>query len=103
MAYKLRFVQRFEASHAKEFLDLEQQFARLEKEAEEFPKGRRYRPYIGGQPTNTLVWECEFESLEGVAAVLKLLETDTRHDDLLQQQQKYIRDFYTEVYELLDY
>lgn len=103
MPYKLRFVQRFAAAHQPEFLDLERRFAQLEKETPEFPRGRRYRPYIGGQPTNTLVWECEFADIQGVTDTLAFLEKDTRHEDLLRQQRGYIVDFYTEVYELLDY
>jgi hypothetical protein len=63
MAYVLRFVQRFRAADERAFMALEKRFAALEQRHADLPKGRRLRPYAGREPSHTLVWECEFESL----------------------------------------
>jgi hypothetical protein len=65
MAYVLRFVQRFGASDEAAFMALERQFAALERR-KGWPRGRRSRPFAGREPANTLIWECELETLEEV-------------------------------------
>lgn len=98
MAYKLRLVQRFEAASRQAFLELESKFAELERENADFPKGKRYLPLAGREPGNTLIWECEFESLEAANAALALFEQDDRHEELARRQLPYFKDAYTEIY-----
>lgn len=97
MGYKLRFVQQFRQKFASEYLELEKQFAALEQHSPEFPKGKRYLPYIGGEASNTLIWECEFDTLEETQQALAFLHADTRHEALFQQQAKYIVGTRTEI------
>lgn len=99
MAYKLRFVQKFEEPGREEFLKLERQFADLEKKYPEFPKGKRYLALMGRDSTNTFIWESEYPSLEAVQNVLEFLHNDPRHEELFAQQCRYFLDSYVEVYE----
>lgn len=71
---KLRFVQRFREEHRDKFLTYEAQFAKLERENSDFPKGRRYLAVTGREPTNTLIWECGSE-LSGLKVGLCQVET----------------------------
>ncbi|AZN43057.1 hypothetical protein [Paenibacillus albus] len=102
MAYKLRLVQRFHAASRAEFLELEHQFAKLERDIAAFPKGRRYLPYSGREAMNTLIWECEFDSLEAAQQAVAFLEEDARHEELARLQLPYFQDSYTEIYKLLE-
>ena len=80
MAYVLRFVQRFRLSEQAAFLELEKQFAELERRSEGWPRGRRMRPLSGREPGNTLIWECEFPALEDVHAAIRTM--DGSHNSL---------------------
>lgn len=104
MAFKLRFVQRFRAENEEAFLDLEKQFAELEATNPAFPEGRRYRPYIGREPTNTLIWECEFPSMEKVTEALQAIEGSSEHDALLEKAKgiAFYEDGYVEIYRSVD-
>jgi hypothetical protein len=97
MGYKLRFVQQFKQEFASEYLAIERQFAALEQRSPEFPKGKRYLPYIGREASNTLIWECDFNTLEEAQQALAFLHADTRHEELFQQQAKYILGTHTEI------
>jgi len=44
VSYKLRFIQLFKQEKIKEYLTIEQQFASMEEQYHEFPKGKRYLP-----------------------------------------------------------
>ena len=99
MSYKLRFVQRFQASHEKEFMELERAFAQLERKYADFPKGRRFRTYAGREATNTLIWECDFPTLEAAQRALQFFAQDSRHEKLFRKQAPYFLDAYTEIYE----
>lgn len=98
MSYKLRFVQTFKQENAKEYLSLEKQFEEFEQHYPEVPKGKRYIPCTGRDPSNTLIWECDFASLEEAYKAQEFLLNDSRHEDLFQQQVKYIIGTYTEIY-----
>lgn len=98
MSYKLRFVQKFILGKSIEFLEIEKQFAEFEKQYPEFPKGRRYLPLSGIHPSNTLIWECDFDSLEELHRAHRFLMNDSRHEDLFRKQAEYMLDTYTEVY-----
>ena len=102
MKYKLRFVQHFKQEYIKEYLALEKEFERLEQEAAGFPKGRRYLPVSGRESSNTLVWECDFDSLEAAQQGLSLIMNDDRHEALFSKQSQYILGTYTEIYKPYD-
>lgn len=101
MAYKLRFVQRFYKKDQELFLNLEKKFIELEKEDAQMPLGRRYLPVSAKEPTNTLIWEAEFPSLEAAAAALQTIEGNTAHSSLLEQQIGCMSETYTEIYKEL--
>lgn len=83
-------------------MQLERQFLELERTVPEFPKGRRYQPVSGREPSNTLVWECEFPTMEALLAALRFLEADPRHEKLFVKQSRYFLDAYTEIYRSLE-
>jgi hypothetical protein len=102
VAYLLRFVQKFRESDQTAFLELEKKFIELEKTAAEFPKGKRYLPYAGREPSNVLIWESEFPTLQAVQDALDLLERDPRHEALFQQQVQFFVESHVEIYRTLE-
>ena len=102
MSYILQFVQTYEPSAAEDFLKLESEFKQLERCSPEFPQGRRFQLLSKGQPTNTMVWEGEFMSLEDVENALKKLANDPTHTTLFEKQLPYIVEMRTEIYRVLD-
>lgn len=102
MPYKLRFVQKFVLAKAKEFLEVEKQFALFEGKYPEFPKGKRYLPLTGKEPANTLIWECDFETLEALYNTHQFLMNDNHHEDLFVVQAEFMLDAYTEIYKPYD-
>jgi len=102
MAYVVRFVQRFRAADEREFLALERRFAALERRKAGLPRGRRLRPYAGREPSHTLIWECEFQTLAAAHDALARLERSREHARLLRRQIRYFREAYTEIYEVLE-
>ena len=103
MTYVLRFVQTYSPAHRKEFLALESKFQELEQRSKSLPKGRRSQPLAGGEPTNTLIWECEFPSLAAVQEALTSFENDSEHARLFEQQAPYIVQVRTEILERLTF
>ena len=99
MSYLLRFVQRFRADKEREFLELEKQFAKLESQFPKMPHGKRYRPYAGREPANTLIWECEFPTLEAAQEALATIQSNPEHKRLFQQQVPYFLENWTEIYQ----
>lgn len=61
-------------------------------------KGRRFVPIIGREPSNTLIWEAEFESLASATQALTAIEENAEHDALLEKQTPFMRDAYAEIY-----
>ena len=102
MGYKLRFVQVFKQENAKEYLDIEKQFEAFEHDYPDSPKGKRYIPCSGRDASNTLIWECDFSTLEEAYKAQAFFLTDSRHEDLFQKQVKYITCTYTEIYRPFD-
>src|SRR4051812_6516028 len=102
MNYKLRFVQIFKQEYAREYLEIEKQFEEFEKNYANAPKGRRYLSCAGRDASNTLIWECDFPSLEEVHKAQAFFLTDSTHEDLFQTQSKYIIGTYTEIYKPYD-
>lgn len=103
MPYVLRFVQRYRAAERGRFMELEAKFAQLERNRPDFPKGRRSQPCSGREPCNTLIWECEFPTLEEAHAALAKIEADPEHDELFARQVAFFEDAWTEIYELLEF
>jgi hypothetical protein len=103
MAYILRFVQHYRPSDHNTFLQLESKFKDLERRCPNFPQGRRYQPVAGGEPTHTLIWECEFPSLHDVQNALSQVAADDTHTELFAQQSPLITDMRTEIYKVLDF
>jgi hypothetical protein len=64
----------------------EKQFAALEQRRSDYPKGIRYKPIASHLPVNTLIWECDFESLDKAHQALKFLGTDSDHQVLAEKQ-----------------
>jgi hypothetical protein len=102
MPYLLRFVQRYRAADERAFMALERKFAALERGSPGFPRGRRCRPYAGREAAHTLIWECEFPSLEAAQRGLARIEADPDHAQLLRKQTPYFLEAYTEIYEVLE-
>jgi hypothetical protein len=102
MAIVMRFVQRFQAPKKQEFMELEKQFALLERQGI-LPKGERMTPIAGREPGNTLIWEGRFESLRAAEEALKSLETSGAHTKLFNQQVPFFQDAWVEFYEVLDF
>jgi hypothetical protein len=98
MSYKLRFVQIFKQENANEYFALEKQFENFEKTYPGAPAGKRYIAYAGRDASNTLIWECDFTTLEEVYKAQEFFLTDTRHEELFQEQSAYIVKTYTEIY-----
>ena len=103
MAYLLRFVQRYRAADEKAFMALERQFAALERRKRGFPRGRRFRAHTGRESLNTLVWECEFETLAAAEQARAMMDADPDHARLLARQIRYFQEAYAEIYEVLDF
>lgn len=101
MSYKLRFVQVFKQENEKEYLEIEKQFERFEKTHPGAPVGKRYLAYAGRDASNTLIWECDFETLEEVYKAQHFFLTDSRHEALFREQSAYIIKTYTEIYKPL--
>jgi len=102
MPYVLRFVQRFRAADEGAFLALEAEFADLERRHAELPQGRRSRPYAGREPNHTLVWECEFPSLDAARDGLSRIAASEEHARLLARQSPMFLEAWTEIYEVLE-
>jgi hypothetical protein len=102
MSYILVFVQQYQPSAAQAFLKLEADFKALERRSPQFPQGKRYQLLSGGEPANTLIWECEFASLEDVQNALKKMADDPTHTALFEKQLPYIVETRTEIYKVLD-
>jgi hypothetical protein len=98
MAYKLRFVQKFEKANQSSFLKIERLFIELEKSMPDFPIGKRFLPVTGKESTNTLIWEADFEDLEKAVDALQVIESNSMHEKLLAQQIEFMLDTYTEIY-----
>lgn len=103
MVYKLRFVQTFDKKNEEAFWALEKKFMELEEKTPELKRGNRYVPMMGREPTNTLIWEAEYNSLEEAMNVIGLLENNDEHSELLQNQIVFMRDAYVELYRLMSW
>jgi hypothetical protein len=103
MPFVLKFVQRYRASEREAFMKLEAKFAAMERRRPEMPKATRMTPYAGREPSNTLIWECAFDTLDDAQKALALLASDPEHEGLFRQQVAFFEDAYTEIYEVLEF
>jgi len=99
MAYKLRFVQKFSLKDKNSFLELEKKFMEFERNNTDMPQGRRYLSVSGREPSNTFIWECEFDTLELLTRQFEAIYDNVDHEELLQKQVLYMEDCYAEIYE----
>ncbi len=102
MAYVLRFVQRYRPAERKQFMDLEAEFCAMENRRSDWFHGRRYQPYAGREPSNTLIWETDFCTLAEVQEALDRIAADAEHEKLFRQQAPFMTDAYTEIDEILE-
>ncbi|HZC43847.1 MAG TPA: hypothetical protein VE195_06700 [Acidobacteriaceae bacterium] len=102
MSYLLRFVQTYEPSSAQAFFALEAEFKQLEHRSPKLPQGRRSQMLSEGKPTNVLIWESEFSSLQDVEVALKKLADDPTHTSLFARQRPFILDMRTEIHKVLE-
>jgi len=102
VAILLRLVQQFHASQKQQFMQLEKEFAEVEKRGF-WPRGERLTPISSRDPGNTLIWQCRFDNLAAAEAALKAIEQSPEHTELVNQQMNYFKDTWIEFYEILDY
>lgn len=103
MSVTMRILQQFDPAHEREFLELESKFAELEAARPDYPKGRRMKPIAAEQPCNTLVWQCEFESLDAAKQALSFFEGDAAHEALFVKQVPFFKQVKIEFYENLEF
>jgi len=102
MPYKLRFVQKIDQAKKDEFLEIERAFMELEKNNPHMPQGTRFLPVSGKESANTLIWECVFDTMSELTSQLTAIYENPDHDALLKKQVPFMRDNYTEIYELFE-
>ncbi len=102
MSIVMRIVQQYDIRREKLWMDLERKFAALEKKRKDFPKGRRLKPISGPYACNTLIWECEFDSLDEAKRTLDFFAGDAAHESLLKKQLPLFQEAKIEFYEKLD-
>ena len=102
MSYKLRFIQVFKHDKTMEFSAIEKQFIAFEANNNQAPKGKRYIPIAGRESSNTLIWECDFPTLEDAQKAQAFFLADSQHDALFQEQSKFIVGTYSELYRPFD-
>jgi len=99
MSITARVIQQFDFQHESEFMELEKKFEELESRRADFPKGgRRMQPIAGPEWKNTLIWECEFPSLDAAQQFLDFCATDSQHDELFRQQLPFFKAVRVEFY-----
>ena len=99
----MRIVQRFQAFREKDFMRLEREFARLEQDRPDFPKGRRLQPISANDPCNTLIWEGVFPDLQAAQGALDLFAGDTAHEALAAEQSPLFEQVRVEFYRNLEF
>lgn len=102
MAVCMRIVQRYDITRESEWMELERCFAELERQRPDYPKGRRLQPLAAAEPCNTLVWECEFPSLDEARAALEFFDGDAAHEALKEKALPLFERVRVEFYDVLD-
>jgi len=94
----MRLSQQFDPAHEKEFFELEAQFQKLEEKYKDFPKGKRMSPIAAEEPCNTLIWECEFDSIQKAYEALDFFKNNDEHEKLFEKQKHYIKNVKIKFY-----
>lgn len=102
MSITMRIMQQFDATKEGEFMMLERKFAELERNRSDFPKGKRLQPISASEPCNTLIWQCEFPTIQDAYQVLEFFNGDASHEELLKVQLPFFRQVKIEFYKNLD-
>ncbi len=103
MSVTMRIIQQFDATKENEFMDFEKKFADMEKERPDYPKGKRMQPIASGEPCNSLIWQCEFQTIGEAYKTLDFFNGDAAHEKLLEGQLPYFRQVKIEFYKNLDF
>ena len=103
MSITMRIMQQFDPTHEDEFMALEKQFAELEKNRNDYPKGTRMQPISAAEPCNTLIWQCVFPDIETAYKTLDFFRGDQEHEALLEKQLPFFRGVKIEFYENLNF
>lgn len=96
--YKLRFVQEIKKEYQDRFLEIEKKFIELEEKDPSMPRGKRYLPVMSKEPTNTFIWEAEYETMEKAMRMLQAIEDNDSHTALLAEQIGCMARTWTELY-----
>jgi hypothetical protein len=91
MSITMRIIQQFDAANEAAFMELEMAFAELERTRRDFPIGKRMQPIASAEPCNTLIWQCEFPTIEAAHATLAFFNGDPDHEALLVKQLPFFR------------
>jgi len=102
MAVILRLIQQFQPAKKHEFMELEKQFAELEHRGL-IPRGERLVPIASHQASNTVIWQCRFDSLAAAEAALKVIEDNPEHTELAKRQVHCFANSWVEFYQTLDW
>ena len=103
MSITMRIIQEFDAAHEQQFMELEQKFVELETRRPDYPKAKRMQPIAAGIPCNTLVWQCEFPTIQAARDTLDFFRGDAEHEALFEKQEPYFERVHIEFYQNLDF
>ena len=98
MSVTMRIVQYYDRRKEGIFFKLEKKFAKLEAGRKDYPKGRRMKSISGIEPTNTFIWEGEFNSIEEGYQALSFFDRDKEHENLFNKQSPLIEKVRIEFY-----
>ncbi len=104
MKVYMRMVWEFDITQEEAFMQLEKQFADLERQRPDYPKGgKRLQPISGPLPCNSITWEREFDSLEEAYKMVEFFKGDEEHEKLAERQRPLFKNFRIEFYKVLDF
>src|SRR5687767_9055456 len=99
MSVRMRIIQQYDITREKEFLELERKFMELERRRSDFPRGIRLKPLSASEPTDTLIWEGTFPTIDAAKKVLEFFAGDAEHEALSALQLPLFREQRIEFHE----
>lgn len=84
-------------------MTLEKKFSELEKNREDFPKGKRIQPIASSDSCNTLIWQGEFPDIDSAYKVLDFFKGDEAHELLLKEQLPYFKQVKIEFFKCIEW
>jgi uncharacterized protein YcgI (DUF1989 family) len=99
--FRVRISQTFQPAQEAQFMELEERFAQMERRRPELPQGRRYRPVSGPQPTNTLIWEADFPTLEEAQRAVRGFTLDEEHERYAAEQRPMMQSIMVEFLQVV--